>query len=574
MFPPRIDSSLPRNDYIVGCLCFALLATSCLEKVVQTAEVGAPARVPISCGDAPAPGPPSWNELLGTDDEVADSLFSGGEYGEGQGPGISVAAWGSYRIYLNGQLLHEMNEARASSFVPLTLAPGTNVVTVTVSAESGVPAALVELNELARDYVSDRQWKASRTPDPGWQANDYDDSNWSNAEELADRGELPGCDPESGFPASSSSRWIGLDDSSEGPLILRRTIRIAAAGFGAETTGGEGAVPVVAATWNELVAAVASDDPKVVVIEEGNYDFRRSGSELEDVDVCATECPSVPGKSELEVLLDEVVCETPLVTVQRYDRKLSIGSNTTIVGLGRGALIRGVTFDFSEKENIIVRNVALYDINAHLLEAGDAFGLTQPERIWIDHGSVKWASDGFTDIRQGSRNVTLSYMHYDAANEAACDGQHRWTSEITDAEVTIHHSRFDRASSRAPFIAGAESRVHLFNNVFSNISDWSVGSSCLAQVLLEGNTFENVEAATMLGGCAETGELGLVNAPAGSNLYRGGSSVYLGADGNEPRDDVFQVPYEYQAEPANDAWPVVISRAGTGGPWALPMVRD
>ncbi len=545
-----------------------------MEKVIQTAEVGVQSSVLLSCDDAPAEGVPAWEELLGTEDELVESPFSGGSYGADEGPGIFVAARDSFRIYLNGDLVHEAQEVRALDFVPLTLAPGKNVIAVAVAAEKGVPAALIHLSELERDYVSDGQWKASLETDSGWQTRDYDDSAWAKAKELAAQGEFPGCDPVSDFPSSSAARWIGVDDTSSGTLILRRTIRIAAIGFGEEATGGEGAEPTLVATWSELEAAVDSDEAKVILLKQGDHDFRRSGTETEDVDVCAIECPTIPGKSTFHVLVGDETCETPLVTVPRYDRRLRIGGNTTIVGLGRGASVRGVSFDFGESENIIVRNVALYDINADILEAGDAFGLTQPKRVWIDHGSVKWVSDGFTDIREGSAGVTLSYMHYDAVNEAACEGQHRWTSEISDSEVTIHHSRFDQASSRTPLVSGSTSRVHLYNNVFSNTSDWSVGSSCWAELLLEGNTFENVDVAVRLGGCGETDELGLVNAPEGSNLYRGGSPVFLGGDGDEPRDAVFEPPYEYSAQSASDALPVVISRAGTGGPWALPLVKD
>jgi hypothetical protein len=48
-------------------------------------------------------------------------------------------------------------------------------------------------------------------------------------------------------------------------------------------------------------------------------------------------------------------------------------------------------------ENAIVRNVAIYDVNPELGEAGDAFALNEPSRVWIDHVTTKWISDGFSD---------------------------------------------------------------------------------------------------------------------------------------------------------------------------------
>ncbi len=356
--------------------------------------------------------------------------------------------------------------------------------------------------------------------------------------------------------------------------MLRKRIRIAPVGFAEGTTGGGARAPVVVSTWEELELAVNTDAPTVVLLQEGNYDFRLTGAGVVDQEVCPTECPDDPSMERYQVLLGTDTCPNPLITVQRNDRILSLGSNKTIVGLGRGASVRGVTFDFQGSENLIVRNVALYDINPHILEAGDAFSLQEPQRVWIDHGTVKWVSDGFTDMREGTSNVTLSYMHYDGEDDAVCGGRHAWTSSITDTTVTIHHSRYDHARTRAPLVVGASSRAHLFNNVFSNTSGWTVGASCLAQMLLEGNTFENVDAATYRSGCDGVAELGLIQTSPGSNLYRDDSNVHLGDDGSEPTDSVFAPPYDYGLETASEAWPAVISRAGTGGPWAIPLTRD
>ena len=145
---------------------------------------------------------------------------------------------------------------------------------------------------------------------------------------------------------------------------------------------------------------------------------------------------------------------------------------------------------------------------------------------------------------------------------------------IYDSEVTVHHCRFDQTSSRSPFATGATARLHLFNNVASNGLDWTVGSGCLAQVLMEGCVFENDQAVTRLSTCSTSYERGLMNAPPGSNSYRDESTVHVGGDGGEPHDAVFTPSYIYPLEPAADAWPRVISRAGAGGPWALPLVLD
>jgi pectate lyase len=109
------------------------------------------------------------------------------------------------------------------------------------------------------------------------------------------------------------------------------------------------------------------------------------------------------------------------------------------------------------------------------------------------------------------------------------------------------------------------------NNVFTNIEDWTVGAGCGAQILLEGNTFENVDAATRVSNCSDGTTMGLINAKAGSNLYRDSSDVHLGGTGDEPRDSVFAPAYDYSTDLAQEAFSYVVLRAGAGGPWALSV---
>ncbi len=55
------------------------------------------------------------------------------------GPGLYLTARDAFRVLLNGELVVESKEARETVFVPLTLLPGDNVLSVVVAAESGTP---------------------------------------------------------------------------------------------------------------------------------------------------------------------------------------------------------------------------------------------------------------------------------------------------------------------------------------------------------------------------------------------------------------------------------------------------
>lgn len=560
---------------------------ACRDELVQTAYLppqaatasggqgGTPSSpAPLECQeDAPANELPA-GAAFGEGDALEASPLAGGSYGPLEGPGIYVTARDTFRVYVNGLLVGQSPNARAPLFVPVSLLPGENVVAVSVHATAGAPAALVQVDELERSYTSDSDWKVSSSPEGDWRAPGYDDSAWASAGDLGAFGNLPGCDPADTFPTSSVARWIGAGLGARGPLALRKVIRVEPIGFAAGTTGGAEAAPQLVSTWEELESLAGSDEPATLLLAEGERDFRRTGEEIEDADACPSACTEVPGKSTYRLPTSGSTCAEPFVTVQRDDRVLHVGSNKTILGLGRGAALRGVSLDLDASQNVIVRNVALYDINPDLLEAGDAFTLTRPSGVWIDHVTVKWVSDAFMDVLTGTTGVTVSYSLFEGGTDGECGGRERWGASFNDSQATIHHTRFDQLSTRAPHADGPEARLHLFNNVYSNTTDWTVGSSCLAQVLLEGCVFENAEAATRVATCSDSSDRGLLDAVAGSNLYRDESAVYLGGDGTEPHDAVFTPEYDYQLEPAGDAWPHVISRAGAGGPWALPLSLD
>ena len=96
----------------------------------------------------------------------------------------------------------------------------------------------------------------------------------------------------------------------------------------------------------------------------------------------------------------------------------------------------------------------------------------------------------------------------------------------------------------------------------------------IAEVLLEGSVFENVDAVSRLSTCAETTDRGLMNAPPDSNEYLDATVFFVGGDGTEPHDTVFVPPYDYEVEPAADALARVTGRAGAGGRWPLPLSVD
>ncbi|HEX2873947.1 MAG TPA: hypothetical protein VHP33_21980 [Polyangiaceae bacterium] len=567
-------SGVGRHRFGVGALgaLGALGLLGCGRDVAQTAFREPTAADEFSC-EVPVtttPAAPSW--LTG---EVEASPLVG-LYGAGEGPGLWIAARDAYRVYLNGVAVHQSARPRSAAFVPLSLLPGDNQLVVAVWAASGTPAAILQLDELSQSYVSGADWRVETSPESRFAALDYDAGGAVNASALGRLGALPGCDPTSEFPLDSLAGWIGPLPGSGKSAVLRQTIRIAPIGFGQAATGGGNAPPVVVETWEELEAlATDPETDATILLREGVHDFRRKGDELNQRAVCPSTCSDDPNKMLYTVLTSTETCPVAQVMKPLEERRLKLASNKTIVGLGRGAQIRGVSFNLGAIQNVVMRNLAIFDVNRGLVEAGDALGLEGSSDVWLDHLTTKWISDGLTDISPGTQNVTLSWMHYDGLMDEACRGRHTHASTITDASVTLHHSFFDHTDSHAPLVTDTEARVHIFNGLVQDDAGYGVAASCGAHVLLEGTTFRAVMTPTSRRDCDDAPPFGLISTPRGSNL----ANLYFDSgkhsgDGTEPHDDVFEPTYDYQAEPTAEAWPRVQQRAGAGGPWKQQLSLD
>lgn len=552
-----------------------MLLLGCGSEVAQTAllppdEPDAPGA--LECGEPGALSPPAAPELGGGRSVEFSDLVSS-TYGAGEGPGVYVTARDGFRLFLNGALLAESHAARVPEFVPLTLLPGKNVIGLVAYAERGVPAALVQIDELLRTYATEATWKVSAAPELGWTHPDFDDGSFDAATDYGPIGSRPGCDPDAVFPENSPAHWIG-PATPERAVALRYEIDIRAVGFASAVTGGSG-VPVLITTVPEFADWLSNDTPQVLVFPEGEFDFGPAEDEIQMQPTCRTPCAG--GGEVYTVLVGDATCATELVDRPRNDRRLEVGSNKTIVGLGRGAQLRGASFDLSASENVIFRNLAIYDVNRDMIEAGDGMDFSAANGVWADHLTFKWISDGFTDSRPGSKGITVSWSRYDGVNDLACGDRHPRAAQLADTEATFHHNMFVDVNARSPEFDHALSRGHLFNNVLSNNAEFAVGAVCGAQVLLEGNSFDNVAIPTLRTDCSENpGVLGYIRAASGSNLYDDvGSHRRGGADSSEPNDpEVFTPSYDYEPDAARDAAPLVTSRAGAGGPWKLPLTLN
>jgi pectate lyase len=313
------------------------------------------------------------------------------------------------------------------------------------------------------------------------------------------------------------------------------------AASGSGVTGGSAAVDAqiyTVTTRAELIAALnngvssptspanPSNEPKIIYVkgtidanvDDANQplactDYYRNGFTIEQF--LATYDPAVWGR----VPPTGTVEAARVASQQAQQARVRIrpGSNTTIVGLGRNATIRGAWLDIrgtanvaNSRSNIIVRNITFQDtfdcFPAWAPTDGalgswnsqyDSISLRDTNNAWIDHntfedratadstlplhfGVIFQVHDGLLDITNASDLVTVSWNRFRNHDKLMLIG----SSDTAAADrgklrVTLHHNLFDGIGQRAPRVRFGQ--VHVYNNLYdlrstaNYVYSWGVG---------------------------------------------------------------------------------------------------
>ncbi|MDW4907224.1 pectate lyase [Streptomyces sp. ADMS] len=213
---------------------------------------------------------------------------------------------------------------------------------------------------------------------------------------------------------------------------------------------------------------------------------------------------------------------------------LSVGSNTTIVGLGSGAVLKGAGLQVKNADNVIVRNLELRDAydcfpvwqpNSGGLgdwkTAYDSIWLNGATHVWVDHVTASdkghadadeptyfarnyLRHDGLLDITNGSDLVTVSWSRFADHDKAMLIGSgDTATGDRGKLRVTLHHNEFRSVTQRAPRVRFGQ--VHVYNNRYlidhGDDYRYSLGVSTESAVYAESNAFTtpgHVEAADLV----------------------------------------------------------------------------
>ncbi|WBB99058.1 MULTISPECIES: pectate lyase [unclassified Solwaraspora] len=226
-----------------------------------------------------------------------------------------------------------------------------------------------------------------------------------------------------------------------------------------------------------------------------------------------------------------------------------VGSNKTIVGVGGDATITGGGLTLSESTNVIIQNLTFDDWNDDAINIED-----ESTNVWVDHNSFGVGFDGAVDIKRGSDFITVSWNRVTGHNKVMLLGHsdNNGAQDIGKLRVTYHHNFFEGTVQRNPRVRFGNP-VHVFNNLYQDVSGYGVASTEDAGVLVEGNVFVGVD-----------DPFHLAEAASGPGTLIARDNLLLDSGTGEAGGDVADIPYAYQLDPASEIEALVTAGAGAG----------
>ncbi|WP_432118867.1 pectate lyase family protein [Streptomyces sp. bgisy032] len=280
-------------------------------------------------------------------------------------------------------------------------------------------------------------------------------------------------------------------------------------GWGAHGTGTTGGARADAehvytvTTWEEFRAALkdGGSAPRIIkvkgmidAVSAGCDAFAAEGYDFQKY--LAAYDPAVWGHDK-PVSGEQEELRAASAAEQDRSIKAAVPANTTIVGVGRDAGIRGGSLQIKGVDNVIVRNLTVEapidcfpqwdptDDNGTGAWNSEYDGVVVygSTHVWIDHntltdgrypdsalptyfGKVYQQHDGLLDVVRGADYVTVSWNSFKDHDKTMLIGNSD-SAAADDAgklKVTLHHNRFEGIVERAPRVRFGQ--VDSYNNHF------------------------------------------------------------------------------------------------------------
>jgi pectate lyase len=237
----------------------------------------------------------------------------------------------------------------------------------------------------------------------------------------------------------------------------------------------------------------------------------------------------------------------------------ALRSNKTIVGIGANARLINGGLELYNRSNIIIQNITFVNAPDDWLKVNQG-----THHVWVDHctftdGDVADPAganhDGLFDITRQSSHITISYcLFLNHAKTILIGHSDSASGDLGYLKTTLHHNWFNGTRSRHPRVRFGQ--VHVYNNYYRNNDEYGIASTMEADVLVEGNYFENVPF-PMYVGYAESGPGDIVER---NNIYAAGSGA------PQTRGTAFSASsyYTYTLDAASSVPAIVSANAGAG----------
>ena len=299
--------------------------------------------------------------------------------------------------------------------------------------------------------------------------------------------------------------------AAQGRDLGRETLAVGD-GWGSEGTGTTGGAAATAehvytvTNWAEFKAALKAggDAPKIIKVKgvidpvaEGCASFAASGY---DFDAYLEKYS--PENWGLDKDLSGEPADSPeglrAASAANQDKaiKANVPANTTIVGVGKNAGIRGGSLQIKGVDNVILRNLTIEapldcfpqwdptdtDTGAWNSEY-DAVVVYGSTHVWVDHntltdgrypdstlptyyGQTYQQHDGLLDVVRGANYVTVSWNSVEDHDKTMLIGNSdsAGSTDTGKLKVTLHHNRFEGVVERAPRVRFGQ--VDAYNNHF------------------------------------------------------------------------------------------------------------
>lgn len=290
------------------------------------------------------------------------------------------------------------------------------------------------------------------------------------------------------------------------------------------TTGGKGGKIVHVTTREDFEQYAGADEPYIIILDadlKGHYDYSANPKQKHDV--------------------------------------ISVKSNKTIIGGGKGAHLDSLGLDVNGQQNIIIRNLKITKADP------DAIAFRDTHHVWVDHCDLssqkesRDENDGLLDFTYGSSYLTVSWCKFhDHDKTSICSSGTRNITDYGRQRVTYHHNAFINCTQRNPRIGYGLG--HIFNDYNQDNSSYGVGMFARAVVNVENCYFKNVKEAfnQMYATSADDAYWGFVKSTG--NLF---DNTNTGTKGNS--EEGFDVGryylYDFAMDKAADV-PAIVSSMG------------